>query len=235
MRDFLHRAIQCLTPGPLRRKRSRASVKTRTPHDAVYDADFFRNVIENHSGFAAHPMAESIMRDLAPRSVLDVGCGGGHLLEALRGRGCEVFGLEYAALGVAACQRRRIPVRRFNIEQDSLDATRRYDVVCSIEVAEHLPKHISDRYVSLLAAAGDCLVFSAATPGQGGTGHLNEQPRAYWIGKFGGHGFALDAELSARWSREWERAGVQPWFWRNIMVFRRPRARHGGEIPDSAA
>lgn len=199
-------------------------VETHAPHDFVYNPEYFRDVIENHSGIAAGPMADSIVRDLAPSSVIDVGCGGGNLLEALRQRGCEVFGLEYAAVGVAACKRRKIPVRRFNLERDSFTPPKRYDVVCSIEVAEHLPAAAAERYVALLASVGETLVFTAAPPGQGGTDHVNEQPPSYWIAKLAAHGLFHDQTLSRTWREEWERNGVQWWFWQNIMVFRRAGA-----------
>lgn len=218
---FLFRVYRRLVPGFLRRGRFGKFVDKNAPHDFIYNPEYFRDVIENHSGEAAGPMAASILRDLAPGTVIDVGCGSGNLLEALRARGCEVFGLEYAAVGVEACLRRGVPVRRFNLELETLDTERRYDVVCSIEVAEHLPARVADRYVRLLATAGESLVFTAATPGQGGTDHVNEQPPGYWIEKLAAHGLILDETLSAKWRAEWERAGLQPWFWRNLMVFRR--------------
>lgn len=218
---LLFRIYRRAVPESLRRGRFGEFVETHAPHDFVYNPEYFRDVIENHSGEAAGPIAKSIVRDLAPRSVLDVGCGGGHLLEALQNRGCEVFGLEFAATGVEACKRRGVPVRRFDLRRETFEAKRRFDVVCSIEVAEHLPEHAADGYVRLLAEAGETLVFSAATTGQGGTDHLNEQPHAYWAEKLAAHGFRHEDAISDRWRDEWERAGLQPWFWRNVMVFKR--------------
>jgi hypothetical protein len=75
--------------------------------------------------------------------------------------------------------------------------------------------------VALLASAGESLVFTAAPPGQGGTDHVNEQPPDYWISRFAKQGLVHDAVLSEAWRAEWQQAGVQWWFWRNIMVFRR--------------
>merc|ERR1719413_15496 len=52
------------------------------------------------------------------------------------------------------------------------------DLVYSFEVAEHIPAKFHDRLVSILAnATGKWLVFSAARPGQGGTGHIAEALR----------------------------------------------------------
>jgi SAM-dependent methyltransferase len=224
---FLFRVYRRLAPENLRDSSVGKWVERWAPHDFVYNPEYFRDVIENHSGAAARAMAESIVRDLAPASVIDIGCGTGNLLEALRERGCEVFGMEYAVAALEACKRRKIPVRRVNLESNPITLERRYDVVCSIEVAEHLPERCADRYVDLLARAGETLVFTAAPPGQGGTDHVNEQPPSYWISRLEQHGLFHDATLSAAWREEWEKAGVQWWFWRNIMVFRRKKKAQG--------
>ena len=49
----------------------------------------------------------------------------------------------------------------------------KYDLVLSLEVAEHMPpEHIDKLAESLAAATSKYLVFTAARPGQGGTGHV---------------------------------------------------------------
>jgi hypothetical protein len=52
-------------------------------------------------------------------------------------------------------------------------------MVTSFEVAEHIPERLEDRYVDMLCLLGNLIVISAATPGQGGMDHVNEQPHAY--------------------------------------------------------
>jgi len=72
--------------------------------------------------------------------------------------------------------------------------------------------------------------FTAATPGQGGHGHVNEQAHDYWIAMFAQRGFHLDADstsrlrddLSGRIRQIW-------WFTKNAFIFRRPLT------PDPAA
>jgi hypothetical protein len=53
---------------------------------------------------------------------------------------------------------------------------RRFDLVQSLEVAEHIPPAQTEIFVDNLAAHGDVILFSAAVPGQGGEFHVNEQP-----------------------------------------------------------
>jgi hypothetical protein len=65
----------------------------------------------------------------------------------------------------------------------------RADLCVSTEVAEHLPAAFADTHVSYLCRTADAVLMTAATPGQGGTDHVNEQPHSYWIETYCGHGF----------------------------------------------
>jgi hypothetical protein len=55
-----------------------------------------------------------------------------------------------------------------------------FDLVQSLEVAEHLPSSSAAGFVETLTRHGEIVLFSAAPPGQGGAYHLNEQPYGYW-------------------------------------------------------
>jgi hypothetical protein len=92
-----------------------------------------------------------------------------------------------------------------------------------MEVAEHLPASCAERYLDLLCGAGDRIIFTAATPGQGGSDHVNEQPHEYWISKFVARGFSHEVEASNEASKQWEAAGIATWYWRNVMIFARQR------------
>jgi SAM-dependent methyltransferase len=209
-----------------RRSASGALSKPRQDrHQETYDAEYYE-FIEYTAVYSQNPMADSIVRDLAPRTVLDLGCGTGALLEALRSRKVRrrkvrVAGLEYSDAALTYCKKRRLPVRKFDIARHDLPRKlRRRDVALSFEVAEHLPPELADRFVETLTAASDTVVFSAATPGQGGTDHVNEQPHEYWIDKMHALGFRLDEDLTLRWRDEW-RGCTANWYHMNVMVFRR--------------
>ena len=75
---------------------------------------------------------------------------------------------------------------RFNLE-------RQFDLAQSLEVAEHLPQARAATFVSDLVAHAPVVLFSAASPGQGGENHINEQPAEYWRKLFRQHDyFAID-------------------------------------------
>jgi hypothetical protein len=59
-------------------------------------------------------------------------------------------------------------------------------------------------------------LFSAATPGQGGTHHVNEQPLSYWTEHFAQCGYRLfDIIRPAFWHDE----TVQWWHRQNMVIF----------------
>ena len=194
------------------------------PRDFIYDSNYFKNDVDGPASQSAPAIAASIMNDLSPRTAIDVGCGTGALLAKLRDAGCRVVGLEYAGAAREMCRERGLDVRPFDIARDALDDAQMCDVTISMEVAEHLPAQVADRYVDLLARLGKTVVFTAALPGQGGTDHVNEQPHEYWIQKFQERNCALDWTLTSRWRQSWKESGdVQSWYYNNLLVFRTAR------------
>jgi hypothetical protein len=104
-----------------------------------------------------------------------------------------------------------------------------HDVVISVEVAEHLPEASADRYVDFLcAASARWVILTAATPGQGGIDHVNEQPNEYWIAKLAARGFIHTRDLSQRWRAEWKAQSICTWYYNNVMVFERPSEANRG-------
>ena len=188
-------------------------------HDEIYDRAYYERSAGAKRVTMQH-IARSIVRDTSPGTLIDVGCGGGFLLSALAERGVTCFGLEYSQAGIELCRSAGLDVRQFDLEHDSFDGGS-FDLVVSMEVAEHLPASVADRFVDLLTGVAPVVVFTAARPGQVGTDHVNEQPREYWIERFAARGFAPDEALAAAWQGEWERLGVIECYRDNLMVFSR--------------
>ncbi len=199
-----------------------AVVGGRRGHDLIYNAEYYAETVAEAATASADVMASSIVSDLAPNAVFDVGCGTGALLAALGRLGCPGFGVEYSKAALRYCREQNLDVTRFDIENDRYENPRDFDVAVSMEVAEHIPESRADRYLDLLAGAGRAVVFTAAPPGQGGNDHVNERPAAYWIAKFADRGFQLNDELTRSWHDHWRRSEhVRSWYYQNLMVFRR--------------
>jgi SAM-dependent methyltransferase len=192
------------------------------PHDWVYDSEYYNETVDGAARASAPIMAQTIAQELHPRHVIDVGCGTGALLESLRNLGCEVVGLEKSTAAIKMCKERGLDVHDFDLESGTNPMNRSFDVAVSMEVAEHLPQSVDERYIDLLTSLGETVVFTAAPPGQGGTDHINEQPPEYWFAKFERRGFHFNRALSDRWRSDWQATGkVQDWYYKNLMLFDR--------------
>jgi hypothetical protein len=212
-RHWIHNRVPGVTP-------MKQFLHKVADHDELYTKEYYSQVIEVCMKASGGAMSESIVRDLKPRTAVDVGCGTGYLLSKLMERGVVCHGYEYATAGVEMCRSRGVEVTQFNIITDTPKAGL-VDVVICTEVAEHLPASSADRLVSMLCSMSGTVVFTAATPGQEGTDHINLQPHEYWIEKFKALGFGLEPGLMQVWRKEWEAKGAASFFYLNLMVFKK--------------
>jgi len=140
-------------------------------------------------------VAQAIVTELAPKSVLDAGCGIGFLVEALRERGVEAFGLDISEYAIANAADEVRPFCELASITDEL--TRRYDLIVCMEVLEHLPPHLAPRAVENLTGHTDLVLFSSTPKDFRDSTHLNVQPTEYWVGLFGSRDFFRDPDFDA--------------------------------------
>ncbi|TLF53353.1 bifunctional 2-polyprenyl-6-hydroxyphenol methylase/3-demethylubiquinol 3-O-methyltransferase UbiG [Halomonas urmiana] len=119
---------------------------------------------------------------LAGRRVLDVGCGGGILAEAMAHRGAEVTGIDLgeAPLAVARLHARDqgvgVDYRHISVEAMADAHPGEFDVVTCLEMLEHVPDPASVvRACAALVKPGGQVFFST----------LNRTPKAYALAVFG--------------------------------------------------
>jgi hypothetical protein len=95
-------------------------------------------------------------------------------------------------------------------------------VCLCIEIAHYLPADLGAALVRHCSQAAPLVLFSAAHPGQHGYGHINPQPRAYWIDLFEKQGMRFNQPATARMTAELSKR-LQRGFWlaENICVFER--------------
>jgi hypothetical protein len=105
---------------------------------------------------------------------------------------------------------------RFVELEESLRLNRRFDLAICLEVAEHLSGGRAASLVDDLCALSDCVLFSAAIPGQGGTNHINEQRQSYWAALFAERHFSLCDVVRPR---IWNSRAVEWWYKQNAFLY----------------
>lgn len=181
----------------------------------VYSSGFY-DYIDAGSRRSARAVSALLLNEMKIASLLDV--GGGH----------GAWAAEWMAAGVPDVlavdgdyvqpDKLAIPQDRFSSHdlRQPVDLERRFDLVQSLEVAEHLPEHLSNRFVETLVRHGDVVLFSAAVSYQGGEHHVNEQPPEYWRKRFAQHGYS-----AYDWLRPQLRTNqhVMPWYRFNSVIY----------------
>ena len=156
----------------------------------------------------------------------DIGAGSGAFASELKRRGREVVACEHGLFGRLFARRQGVDCRPFDLHRvPPSDLGREADIAYCFEVAEHVGPDLSSRLVEFVASRAPVVVFTAARPGQGGIGHVNEQPADYWIERFAGCGMRARGDLGERLMGAMRAAGVsRPWFAEHVLVFERSRA-----------
>jgi SAM-dependent methyltransferase len=157
---------------------------------SLYDAAFYRYQNRN-SRHSAQVVCDIILRWIDVKSVTDFGCGQGVWLSEWKAVGAlDVIGLDGDYVDRDELLITMQEFRGTDLRQP-IDLGRTFDLVQSLEVAEHLPEACADTFVDSLVRHGTIVLFSAAMPGQLGENHVNEQPYSYWRDKFAARGYAL--------------------------------------------
>jgi len=116
------------------------------------------------------------------KAVLDVGCGGGILAEAMAARGAHVTGIDLADKPLQVAQLhllesgRNVIYRKIAVEDLAQEAPRSFDVVTCMEMLEHVPDPASAvRACARLLKPGGHAFFAT----------LNRNPKSYLLAIIG--------------------------------------------------
>jgi SAM-dependent methyltransferase len=164
---------------------------------------------------SAHPIVASLCGPLLIKSVADFGCGEGAWLSVWKDAGATVMGVDGPYVDL---RRLRIDPAEFRAADLSgpIALGRRFDLVQSLEVAEHLSADKAEIFVHTLVAHGPLVLFSAAVPGQGGEHHVNERPLGYWRGLFRQRGYLAVDYLRPLICND---ADIAWWYRYNILLY----------------
>ena len=173
----------------------------KNSHEHKYDSPLNQELIKT-------------LKELNCNSIIDLGCGPGLYSKAfiVDGFDCECYdGNPFT------------PEESENLcsildLSEPFDLNKKFDCVLSLEVGEHIPKEYQDVFIdNVLRHSNGLIILSWATIGQGGHGHVNEQPNEYIEDIFTQHNYKRNSiyEKKLRDSAQWW------WFKNTIMVFQK--------------
>jgi hypothetical protein len=179
-----------------------------------YDQRSHSNIDDRHR--AATAFFDVLFPHFPHDSILEMGCGHGAWLEVAKQKGAsEIQGIDGPWTHLNEL---RISPEHFQIHDFTkpLDLKRKFAIVLSLEVGEHLPPQSAGTFVESIIRHGDLVVFGAAIPWQGGYRHHNERWQSYWADLFGVHGYRpFDLIRPAVWNVP----GVPPYYKQNALVY----------------
>lgn len=175
---------------------------TRSPY-----TDKWRAAIRGGVQSSASALVPILHEKFHPQTVIDIGCGEGWFLREFEHLGATTTGVDGSWVA---------GVTHVDLTAPPYPDLGRFELALCLEVAEHVHERHADQLVDWLTDLAPIVVFSAAVPGQGGTGHVNEQPPRYWAEKFAAHSYEGSGAL--RW-QIWDDERVEPWYAQNLLVF----------------
>lgn len=139
-------------------------------------------------------IAQKIVDDLHPKTVLDAGCAMGHLVAALRDLGVEAYGVDVSEYAISRVREDVRPYCKVGslVEQLPEGLPAKYDLVVTIEVLEHLYEDEGKQAIRNLCKLADQVLFSSTPDDFTERTHVNVQQREYWCRAFFENGFLDD-------------------------------------------
>lgn len=182
-----------------------------------YSSNFYENRHLNTVYSANLILSILLERIPSVRSAVDIGCGVGTWLAALKEKGIQnIHGMDGKWVDKNYLVIPQDCFTQVDIMTMGLNKSSRYDLAISLEVAEHLPIDFAKDFVLLLTELSDNVLFSAAIPFQGGQNHINEQWQHYWVNLFSTYKYdVIDFIRPLIWADE----NIPFWYKQNILFF----------------
>jgi GT2 family glycosyltransferase/glycosyltransferase involved in cell wall biosynthesis len=146
-------------------------------------------------------IAERIVRDIGPGTVLDAGCAMGFLVEGLRNRGVTATGIDISEYAIQKVHADVRPYCWLGSVTDELP--QRYDLIVCIEVLEHLPAVEANQAIENFCKHTDDILFSSTPFDYKEATHFNVRPPDYWGQRFAQHGFIRDLDFDGSFITPW--------------------------------
>lgn len=181
----------------------------------IYDKQFY-DTIRSGSYNSAMEIVPIVNELINPKSVIDVGCGTGIWLSVFRRHGIkDIYGVDGDYIDPSCLEINKEDFLAHDLTIP-FSIQRTFDLVVSLEVAEHLSIEYSDLFIETLTQLGPAILFSAAIPCQGGLNHLNEQWPEFWIDLFSRKEYRV---IDCIRKKVWQNMNVEWWYAQNIFLY----------------
>lgn len=163
----------------------------------------------------ADRLAQWISHNIAPDSVLDIGCGPGIYVDSLRELGIAATGIDVDS---------RVYGKEHLKYQSLFDiSTESANTVICMEVAEHIDPAQEDLVVEkVVSTVRNTLIWTAAAIGQGGIGHINCKNKQDWADKLTATGLVRNHKKEHDLITYATQGYTMGWFVNNLLYFEKP-------------
>jgi len=151
------------------------------------------------------------------KSMLDIGCGPGDMVELARNRRLDAVGID----GDFTLELNPTLFVTHDFTTGTVTdplVDKEFDLAWSVEFLEHVEEKYIPNFMPEFAKCKH-VVCTAAPPGHTGHHHVNCQPTEYWIDVFGEYGFSYDGDKTT----ELKEASLmrKPFYKKHGMFFRK--------------
>lgn len=146
-------------------------------------------------------IADRIVKQLEPKTVLDAGCAWGFLVEALRKRGVEAWGIDISKYAISNVHESIKDYCTVGSIVNPFD--RKYDLIVNIEVLEHMKQADAVKAIENFCNSTDQVLFSSTPFDYTEVTHINVHPPEYWSKEFAYHGFYRDLDFDGSFLTSW--------------------------------
>lgn len=227
---FPHLATELSDEGKARQKELIVNPKSKKHHPGKQPKSIKRKIDNNFYARDLRPDRQHTYKSIVDccmnlfpntSSVIDFGCGSAWMLYYFFQKYyCEIKGIE---LNQFAQIHTNQEIREFIDTKDlthEIKLPKKFDLALCLEVAEHIEDKYADIIISNITKAAPILVFSAASPGQGGSEHVNERFFEYWVEKLLRQNFELCLAPTTKAKEFLREAKIKSWYSNNISIFK---------------
>jgi hypothetical protein len=183
----------------------------------LYSRDFHTS-IENDEYPQAVRLAEYISQYLHPSKFIDFGCSTGLYLREIKNKIPTILSIGYEFSEPAVSHALCSDVIQFDLT-NKLDIEKVPNTLgLCLEVLEHIADEHWHPVLENLTQNCDMILFSAAVPGQGGTGHINCRHKIDWIRRFHSLGWVIDLDRTKHMLEHMKNGYHMGWFAWNAMI-----------------